>query len=256
MHENDKYFKILQAALQKYDVMSSLGNEKLKFQANGSEVVFFIAGEGFDFEKHLHEMVIPFDYIVRQSSKVAAMVRSKLKLNKTIFARNCEVKKINKSLAAVFFDTYHLMNSTSSAYNFGLYDKNELVAAASFSKGRKMNRLKPDQRSYELIRFCSRDGITVTGGLTRLIKSFCTEKKPGDLMTYVDKQLSDGKSFINAGFKKYGETSPVFFLVDKETFERKPVEKDLHPIAIGFDNKRWYLTQNGGNIKLIYTPGE
>lgn len=146
------------------------------------------------------------DFILHQPTKLVALVQSKLGLNKTIFARSCELKKIEKKTAGEFLDNFHLMNSTQSAFNYGLFYKGELMSVASFSKGRKMNRLPEDKRSFELIRFCSRQGITVTGGLTKLVKNFCREKNAGDVMTYVDKQFSDGASFVKAGFTKHSET--------------------------------------------------
>lgn len=191
-------------------------------------------------------------HLLHHTQKVAAIITSKLGLNKTIFARNCEVRKIDKHLSEDFLKRYHLMNSTQSAFNFGLFFKNELVAVASFSKGRKMNRLPSNKRSYELIRFCCKQGLTVTGGLTKLVKNFCIEKEAGDVMTYVDKQLSDGNSFIRAGFLKLGETEPNYFLVNKLTFEIIPV-KDKNAV---FDSVQFSLEHNLGNIKLVYTPVE
>lgn len=193
-----------------------------------------------------------FDLVVREPQKIAALVQSKLGLNTRVFARNCVVKKITKPDAEVFLDQYHIMRSTQSAANYGLFLKDELIAVASFSKGRKMNRLASHERSFELIRFCCKDGITVTGGLTKLVKNFCRDKQAGDVMTYVDRQFSNGQAFVKAGFKKLDETAPNYFLVNKNDFERSPVEnKD-----IAFDAERFYLTQNAGNIKLIYTPNE
>lgn len=67
-------------------------------------------------------------------------------------------------------------------------------------------------------------------------------------MTYVDKQWSDGGSFIKAGFKKHSETEANYFLVSKKTFERQLV-KDKNCI---YEKDKFYLVQNAGNIKLIY----
>lgn len=192
------------------------------------------------------------DLITKSPGKVASIVQSKLGLNKTVFARNCETKKIDKTVAEEFLNQFHLMNSTQSAFNYGLFAKDELVAVATFSKGRKMNRLPEDKRSFELIRFCCREGITVTGGLTKLVKNFCKEKNAGDVMTYIDKQLSPGESFIKAGFVKHSETEPNYFLVNKKTFEKIPVKTPDET----FDSVTFYLTHNSGNIKLVYTPIE
>jgi hypothetical protein len=150
-----------------------------------------------------------------QLSKIPAQLQSRLGLNQRVFARNCQVKKITKEEAANFLDRYHLMGSTQNAFNYGLFQNDELLAVASFSKGRKMNRLPEDKRSFELIRFCCKDGITVTGGLTKLVKNFCREKEAGDVMTYVDQRFSDGTSFIRAGFARHSATERNIKLVYK-----------------------------------------
>ncbi|MBL7919676.1 MAG: hypothetical protein JNJ40_05145 [Bacteroidia bacterium] len=196
-----------------------------------------------------NNLSIPIDYIITQRKKIIPIILSKLNLNKTVFARNCKVEKITKQIAEDFFNEYHFFGSTTSAYNYGLFYKDELIGAASFSKGRKMNRLPEGKQSFELIRFCCKRGITITGGLSKLMKHFFEEKKAGDIMTYVDKQFSNGGSFAKAGFKKHSETPPLSFLVNKKTFERITFKEN-------FDEKQFYKTQNAGNIKMIYKPNE
>ena len=190
------------------------------------------------------------DYIITRPIKIASIILSKLNLNKTIFARNCSVQKIDKTTAAEFFNSWHFFDSTSSAYNYGLFHKNELIGAASFSKGRQMNRLQSGSQSFELIRFWCNSGITVTGGLSKLMSHFCEDKKAGDIMTYIDKQFSNGDSFIKAGFVKHSETPPLFFLVNKRTYERISLKNESET----FDKKLFFKVQNLGNIKMILVP--
>lgn len=232
-------------------IQSDYKDHQLTFRSGEKSIVFLIADEQFDFERYKHQSVIPLDFIVTSADKLISLLKTKLQLNKKIFARQCEIRKVDKETALNFLEKYHLMNATSSASNFALYFKEELIALASFSKGRKMNRLEEHQRSYELIRFCTKAGYTVTGGLSKLLHYFCEEKNAGDIMTYVDKQFSDGTSFIRAGFKKHSETLPNYFLVNRKTFSRIPWERDKV-----FDLKKFYKTQNSGNIKFIFTPGE
>ena len=138
------------------------------------------------------------------------------------------------------------MSATGSAFNYGLFYEEKIVAAGSFSKGRKMDRLAGDQRSFELIRFCNGKGITVSGGLSKLVKHFIREKNPGDIMTYVDKQFAEGGSFLKMGFRKLGETKPVCFLVDKNLMTRKPMLADSP-----YDKKKYYKSCNEGNLKFV-----
>jgi hypothetical protein len=203
-----------------------------------------------DTEKKKHSMLLPIDLIVTKETQAISMLRSKLQLNKKVFARNCIIKKINSPEAKVFLNEHHLMGYANSAYHIGLFLKDELIGVASFSKGRKMNRLEVHERSYELVRFCSKSGLTVTGGLSKLIAHFVEEKHPGDIMTYIDKQFGEGESYIKCGFKKHSETAPQQFLINKKTFERSNYKGEV------FNKKGFYLSENSGNLKLVYTIGK
>lgn len=232
-------------ALEKRSLKCVYKNEQLVVSSKNKSVEIYTGTEAALQENGLS---IPLDYIISGPKKILAIILSKLNLNQTVFARNCTIEKIDKRTAEDFFNEWHFFGSTTSAYNYGLFYKNELIGAASFSKGRKMNRLPNGKQSFELIRFCCKEGITITGGLSKLMKHFYEEKKAGDIMTYVDKQLSNGDSFLKAGFKKHSETPPLSFLVNKKTFERSLFKEE------NFDKKLFYKTQNAGNIKMIYVP--
>jgi hypothetical protein len=189
-------------------------------------------------------------HLFAQPEKLISIIKSKLGLNKKIFARKCKIKRIENVIASDFLNEFHLMNSTSCAYSYGLYHEAELVAVATFSKGRKMNRLPENERSFELIRFCTKSGVTVTGGLTRLLKYFIEEKKAGDVMTYVDKQFSNGDSFIRAGFKKCSATEPNYFLYGKPKNELLSIKE----IPQEVDERKYILLKNSGNVKMIFNP--
>ncbi len=190
---------------------------------------------------------IALDLAVTHKQKLISIIQSKLHYTRTVFARECTVKRIEQKIAADFLEEYHLMGHAKAAFCFGLFDTGELVAVATYSKGRKMNRLSANERSFELIRFCCKEGITVSGGLSKLLSFFIKEKNPGDIMTYVDKQLSDGRSYYACGFKKHSETEGHAFLIDKTTMKRSYYKGE------SFDNSKFYLAYNSGNIKLINT---
>ena len=242
----ESYFNNLKTTIEKFPVDAIF---------NGNEVVFLHKEQHLTivfFESYFpqkNKITLPIDYLETQFDKVVYFIQSKLQLNKIIYARLCTIQKIDKSTAANFINNYHLLNWVNCVHNYGLFYNNELLCVASFSNGRKMNRLAPNQRSFELIRFCTKGGITVTGGLTKLLNHFCTEKNPGDVMTYIDKQFSNGQSFITAGFKLHSETLPNYFLVNKKTFERTLIKNYF----VDFDKSQFYLTQNFGNLKLVYT---
>jgi len=243
------YIEELTSKLAAHGVKTLWINDQLVFTCREKQVTFFLTGEQ---DHYGSQPFIAVDYLVTAPEKITAMVLSKLQLNRRVFARNCEVKKTDKNTAEQFIDLYHLMGSTQSAYNMGLYLNNELLALASFSKGRKMNRLTEHERSYELIRFCCKSGVSVSGGLSKLLKKFSLEKNAGDIMTYVDKQWGEGAAFLKLGFKKHSETEPHYFLINRKTFERIPLKDEQEAV----DQRHFYRAQNLGNIKLVYTPAK
>jgi hypothetical protein len=220
---------------------------KIMFSTDRSRLVFTLTGEQSGPSDA--ELVMPQDYLVTALPRIEGIVKARLHLNQTIYARACKIKKVEQADALAFFDKYHLLGATKSAIQTGLFYEDELFACASFSKGRKMRRLPAGQLSFELIRFCTKDGYTITGGLSRLIRHFCKQKDPGDIMTYVDRQLSDGASFVKAGFKVVGETPPNYFLIERDNFKRIFLKEKPK----SYDQKTYYLTCNSGNLKMIFT---
>ncbi len=188
---------------------------------------------------------IALDLAVTRKQKLIGIIQSKLHYTRIVFARDCNVKRIAQHTANNFLEEFHLMGHTKAAFCYGLYDTGELIAVATFSKGRKMNRLDEQQRSFEMIRFCCKEGITVSGGLSKLLSHFIKEKEPGDIMTYVDKQYSDGRSYYTCGFKKHSETEAHAFLIEKDTLKR------TYYNGVAIDKTRYYLAYNSGNIKLV-----
>ncbi|MDO8998275.1 MAG: hypothetical protein Q7W45_00810 [Bacteroidota bacterium] len=251
MSDIKKYLNPLIKELETHSLKCFYSKNILKVSSTKTSINIYVGESQLSKKNSANIIYIPIDYIITRPTKIVSIVLSKLNLNKTIFARNCIIEKIDKTQAVNFFNSWHFFESTTSAYNYGLFYKEELIGAASFSKGRKMNRLPEGKQSFELIRFCCKSGITVTGGLSKLMSYFCNEKNAGDIMTYVDKQFSKGESFIKAGFKLHSETPPIKFLVNKKTFERIALTN-----TEAFDKKTFYLTQNLGNLKLIYSGNE
>lgn len=181
--------------------------------------------------------------LIHQPSKCIAILKSKLGLNKTVFARKCNVAKIGQSEGSLFVKQYHLLGPVTFSYYVGLIHEDELIAAAAFSKGRKLNRLKADERSYELIRFCCKDGYTITGGLSKVLKYFVDEKNAAHIMTYTDNMLGEASSFEKIGFKRAEKKAPLNFNIDAASFIKLLPEED--------SKKKSYVFTNLGNTKWV-----
>ena len=144
-------------------------------------------------------------------------IKSKLGLNNKIYARKTIVKKLNRSEAYDFLFENHINDALKTKYNFGLMYNGEIVAIASFGSIMNKKTEGKGDMSGELIRFCNKLDYTVVGGLSKLLKHFITQYQVDDVMTYIDKDWSNGKSFINLGFEVVGEKTDFFHYFDLET---------------------------------------
>lgn len=162
-----------------------------------------------------------------------------------IYARNCEIKKIDKSTAAEFLNSTHSYGDAACRYRFGLYLKRHtghiatcggetskypsgtLVAVATFSNARKWIKGGEVIRSYEWTRYASLPGVRLSGGMGKLLDTFIKEVNPDDIMTYADLEWSEGKVYETLGFTLEGTKEAVRFEIDTTTWKRKAIRQEL-----------------------------
>lgn len=162
----------------------------------------------------------------------------------SIYARNCNVKPITSQIAKEFLEKYHLLGNTSSKYKFGLFYKSELVAVSLFSKSRPMQRSGKEVESFEWVRFAVKRNIRITGGAGKLLDFFVQRVHPMEVMSYADKEWSNGKLYKRMGFTLLEETKPIIFNVNPLTFTRCKFSSLLN-------EKGSILVSNHGNFKFI-----
>lgn len=220
------------------DFQISLSTGKIKLEFLGHETSFWL------------------DDWINKNSIILAIIQSTLGKNKTIFARKCNIIKLDKQLTEKFLNENHLHGFKNAYHKIGLLFENELAAIATFSKGRKMDRLSSEKRSFELISFCCKKGYSVPGGLSKLIAHFIVTKQPGDIMTYIDKDWSIGSAYLSLGFKLKEQTPPLNYVFDIGKNIKYPANNIPAKILTEIKNKSEALkmVSNSGNFKLIYTP--
>lgn len=183
-----------------------------------------------------------------------ALVKSRLMAmigkGKKIHARQTEVVRLDKKAATDFLQLNHLQRSTSAYYKYGLLHQNKLVAVATFSKSRVMQDGPVYYRSYELERFASTCGLTVTGGLGKLISHFIANHHAVHLMTYVDADWGNGEGYLKLGFKKMEQTPPQSFWIHPHEMIRH------YPHRSSLTDEEWkargYLKiYNSGNVRFV-----
>ncbi|MBO0952114.1 hypothetical protein [Fibrella forsythiae] len=143
--------------------------------------------------------------------------------------RLTKARRIDKATAVAFLDDHHLQVALPGKVRYGLYLPERyyrilpdtyltncptdelLVAVATFAQPRTQQRNGLPFRSAELLRMASRVGTTVVGGLDKLVKTYLTNHPADALMTYADRDWSDGASYRKLGFDQTGETLPQQF---------------------------------------------
>jgi hypothetical protein len=88
---------------------------------------------------------------------------------------------------------------------------NEMLAAASFSGSCPIQRNGSTFMSCEMLRYASKMGCVVAGGMGKLIAHFIRKKHPEDVMTYIDADWGNGSGLYQLGFKRIEYRNPQKF---------------------------------------------
>jgi hypothetical protein len=191
----------------------------------------------------IDKFIIYEDWWINKPEIVKSKVKSILGISEKIQGRKCRILKITKPVADTFLNENHIYGTTNSKIKYGLFFGNELFAVATFAGQRQFK----DERSVELLRFCTKNGFSVAGGLDKLLKQYIKDHKPDSLMTYIDIDWGKGNSFAKLGFETIKIMPPVYFLIDK-----------IHHIRISHRNfddfkniENYYNIENRGSIKMI-----
>ena len=206
-------------------------------------------------------------------SRILAMLGTFTRLH----ARHCFIERIDKPTADNFLKINHLQDSVKAKLKYGLFLKPQyverfvnfgndniqqsnhrtvinstiepsnhqqlLIAVATFSGGRTMKiGVRAGKRSYELIRFASLKGFVAVGGINKLLKAFIEEHQPDDIMSYADRDWSDGRSYDKLSFTKIENSLPQIFYINPRTLARTN-EEGINFLKIF----------NAGSMKFIKT---
>ena len=162
----------------------------------------------------------PFDYHLSKSEKAKEngfhcvhvfdwddkmKVINLLKDKESVGARKCEVKEITKKEAKEFLDKYHIQGSTrSSLYAYGLFHEGELVQVMTFGKPRYNKKYE-----YELLRLCTKEGLSILGGASKLLSYFEKQVSPKSILSYCDLSKFSGEVYEKLGFTLSSQTPPA-----------------------------------------------
>lgn len=125
-------------------------------------------------------------------NKIISFFKDKMK----IFARNCQIKEIDKNKANLFLNEYHFQNACKgNQINLGLFYKDILVEVMTFGKPRYNKNFE-----WELLRLCSHKDYLVIGGANKLFNFFLREYNPKSIISYCDNDKFDGNVYKKLNF--------------------------------------------------------
>lgn len=162
-----------------------------------------------------------------------------------IHGRETSVSRIAQPQLQEFLTKHHTNVPLQAKYKYGLFHQDELVAVATFAPIRTLKK-ENNLSSSELIRFCNSSACTVVGGLSKLIKAFIEEKDVQHLMTYADRDWSNGQGYERLGFERVGEKKPQKFWIDPDTNTRHYLNR--LPMEIP---STWLPAYNLGSWKYV-----
>lgn len=153
-----------------------------------------------------------------RQNQILNFVKSVIGVNRKVPARQCEKREIDLDVAAKFVFDHHIqplakMHMTRA---FGLFLDEELISVMSFGNHHRGG------DDLVLNRFCSKDGVTVVGGASKLFKFAQSVMNFDRCVSWSDNRWSWGNVYDTLGFKRDREYRPDYFYVAKNG---KPMSK-------------------------------
>lgn len=128
-----------------------------------------------------------------------------------IYARICDIRKVEVKEATIFLNENHLQGTCSSTIKYGLYYQDELISIMTFGKCRHF--IGNSSHEYELLRFCNKRDYCIVGAASKLFKHFVRTHNPQSVVSYADRRWSQGNLYDNLGFELYNKSKPNYYYV-------------------------------------------
>jgi hypothetical protein len=184
------------------------------------------------------------DEWVEKQDIVKSIIKSRLGLTEDkIYARKCEIKKVeNREAKNFLFDNHLSPPMVRKKANFGLFYKDELVYLVVIGKPRFSKNYQ-----YEVLRSCGKINTQISGGFSKLIKCAVNELKIISLVSYVDRRYFTGRGYGNWDFM--GNSDPSYFYTKDYTNRESRMNYQKYKMIENEEDKKlaeWTLMQLAG----------
>ena len=152
-------------------------------------------------EQGIRLLTIFEDEWTNRQKQVKNFIKSVIGIHsKRVYARKCEIKEVENSVAHRFLDDNHIQGKTSIKIAFGLFYENELLGLVT---GNKHHRNFEGKNEFVLNRLVFGDEVQVVGGASKLIQHLCKYAKEqgfNRLISWSDNRYSEGNVYEKCGF--------------------------------------------------------
>lgn len=132
--------------------------------------------------------------------KVVNLLRPKQK----IYARKCKIYILNKKATDTFLNENHIQGTCKGQLiSLGLIYNDEIVQVMTFGKPRYSK-----SHDSELLRLCSKSGVTVVGGASKLLSFAKKAYSLGKMISYCDLSKFTGDVYAKLGMTLIRTTQP------------------------------------------------
>jgi hypothetical protein len=138
-----------------------------------------------------------------------------------IYARKCVVKYIDSKIYSEFCMNNHIQGKSPSSIKLGLFYNSELVACMGFSLLRVNLGNTKSSNKYELVRYCSLKNTNIIGGASKMLKYFENQYNPLQILSYADRDYSQGNLYESLGFEFEGITNISYNYYNPKTHSLK-----------------------------------
>jgi len=154
-----------------------------------------------------------------------------LKSRRKIAARNCEVRIIDSvKTCREFIDENHIQGYANSYLKLGLFLGEELVSIMTFDHNEGRNKMSSDE--WNLNRFCTKIGLNVVGGASKLFIWFLKNIKPKKVVSYADLDWSRGDIYYKLGFSLEYQTSTDYkYIINNKRMHKSKLRKSFTGIS-------------------------
>ena len=184
-------------------------------------------------------------------------IKSLLGLNSRIFARKCTIGEITNNQYSSFCNAYHIQGTVKAKWKFGLFFNDELIAVASFGKSRFC-------KEHELLRYCSKTGISILGGMKKLVNHFKSLMKLEYIISYADRRYTSKLNSVYGSENIISISKPNYYYFrgdkiysrlqfQKHKLKTNPITKDFYDDSLTekeiCESAGLYIIYDCGNIK-------